>query len=77
MKEPLHADKITGAAQKVGDKTLPVSQRLAALNQLEILQDKYAALNGGASRGMSGGQITDAPKATMRFNPATGKVEPM
>jgi hypothetical protein len=34
-------------AARVGDRTLPVSVRLASLASLEQLQDKYAALNGG------------------------------
>lgn len=36
-------------AAAVGDRTKPVSQRLAAAQELKSLQDKYAELNGGAA----------------------------
>jgi hypothetical protein len=36
-------------AGMVGDKTKPLSQRLAALDTLEQLQQKYAHLNGGGN----------------------------
>lgn len=37
-------------AGRVGDRTLPVSERLAALDAVERLQDSYAHLNGGGPR---------------------------
>ena len=44
-------------AGAVGDKTLPTSQRIAAVKQLKLLQDKYAELNGAAPA------TEDKPKA--------------
>jgi hypothetical protein len=43
----------------VGDRTKPLSQRLAALQTLEDLQQKYAALNGGGNAVNSGGATGD------------------
>jgi hypothetical protein len=37
-------------AARVGDRTLPVRERLEALDELETLQDKYDELNGGTPR---------------------------
>jgi hypothetical protein len=38
----------------VGDRSKPISQRTAALDELERLQQKYSALNGGNSGGATG-----------------------
>jgi hypothetical protein len=51
----------------VGDKTKPLSQRLAALDTLERLQNKYAHLNGGAETNkapatVAQGAFSDAAK---------------
>jgi hypothetical protein len=42
-------------AALVGDRTKPLSQRMAALDTLEKLQNKYAHLNGGSNVVNSGG----------------------
>ncbi len=55
-------------AAAVGDRTKPVSQRLAALDSLEKLQAKYAVLNGG-------GAAPQTPVATLRWNPQTMRTE--
>lgn len=49
-------------AALVGDRTKPLSQRLSALDTLEKLQQKYAALN-------SGGNVVNAGGATGEFGP--------
>jgi hypothetical protein len=54
-------------AGMVGDKTKPLSQRLAALDTLERLQNKYAHLNGGAETNkapatVAQGAFSDAAK---------------
>jgi hypothetical protein len=38
----------------VGDRSKPISQRMAALDELERLQQKYAHLNSGGSGGATG-----------------------
>lgn len=68
--------KIQAAA--VGDRTKPVSQRLKAAEELQSLQNKYAALNGmtpAQAPGAPDKPAAAAPVATMRYNPATGKLE--
>lgn len=42
-------DNYKTMAAKVGDRTVPISERLAALNTLETLHRKYAAINGTSS----------------------------
>jgi hypothetical protein len=50
-------------AGMVGDKTKPMSQRLAALDTLEQLQQKYAHLNGGGNAiNATGGAPAPDPK---------------
>jgi hypothetical protein len=46
-------------AALVGDRTKPLSTRLAALDTLESLQSKYAHLNGGGNAVNSGGATGD------------------
>lgn len=64
-------------AGAVGDKTVPISQRIAAAKELKLLQDKYADLNGYAAQ--TGGASGDfsAPKparsASMADIAATAK----
>lgn len=56
-------------AGDVGNPSLPVSTRMAALEQIELLNLKYAGQNiPGASSGAA------KPKR-LKFNPATGKIE--
>jgi len=63
-------------AAAVGDRTKPVSQRLKAAEELQSLQNKYAALNGMTPTGAPGAPDKPAaPVATMRYNPKTGKLE--
>lgn len=57
-------------AAKVGDRTVPVSERMAALKTLETLQKRYADINAGVPE-----SAPAARKATKRFNPATGRIE--
>lgn len=49
-------------AAAVGDRTKPISQRLAALDELKTLQDKYADLNGGPAKA-----APDAPSPSKSF----------
>lgn len=54
----------TTMAGKVGDRTVPVSERLAALDELRKLQTKYKSLNQGA--GASGaGNLSAAEQAEL------------
>ncbi len=62
-------DNYKTMAGKIGDRTIPVKERTAALETVVKLQEKYKQLNQGA---------VDAPKgptATMRWNPQTRKLE--
>lgn len=66
-------------AALVGDRTKPVSQRLAALDTLEGLQQKYAHLN-GRSDNSAPAKVVDvlpktAPKGTRARDTATGQVK--
>jgi hypothetical protein len=58
-------------AGKIGDRTVPIPERKAALVEVERLQRKYADINGTpmppAAAGATGG--------VRRYNPATGKIE--
>lgn len=56
-------------AGKVGDRTIPVSERLAALEEVERI---YAS-----GKGPSGSVITKEtqPAKVKRYNPATGRIE--
>jgi hypothetical protein len=56
-------------AGKVGDRTVPVAERKAALNKLIQLQEKYKSLNQTSA--------DSTPKATgvRKYNPKTGKIE--
>jgi hypothetical protein len=59
----------TTMAGKIGDRTVPIKERKAALAEVERLQRKYAAINGTP--------MPNAPPAgaVRRYNPATGKIE--
>lgn len=64
-------------AGQVGDSTLPVSQRLASLNEVERIQQKYAHLNGGQNQTQT--QVldtlpTNAPKGQRVRDTETGQV---
>ena len=50
-------------AAEVGDRTKPVSQRLAAAKELQSLQAKYAELNGGAANTGGATGSFDSPKS--------------
>lgn len=56
-------------AGKVGDSTVPIKERLAALAEVRKLQQKYAAINGTPVQAQP-----DANKVR-KFNPATGRIE--
>jgi hypothetical protein len=61
-------------AGRVGDRTLPVAERVAALNEVEAIQKRYAHLNsGGSSQGAQ--QPQQGQRATLRYNAQTGKLE--
>jgi len=57
-------------AAKVGDRTVPIPERLAALDTLESLQRKYASINKTAVPAEDGEQ-----QRVRKFNPATGRIE--
>ena len=61
----------TTMAGKIGDRTVPIAERMAALEEVDRLQRKYADINGTpmppAAAGGTGG--------VRRYNPATGKIE--
>lgn len=59
-------------AGDVGNENLPVSTRLAALEQIEILNLKYAGQN---IPGSNAAPATPGPTRRLKFNPATGKIE--
>lgn len=50
-------------AARVGDRTVPVEARLAALDELERIQQRYAHLNGGS------GQTSSQPQAPIGGTP--------
>jgi hypothetical protein len=56
-------------AGQVGDSTLPIAQRMAALQQVRMLQQRYAHLNGTP--------MEEAPATgkVRKFNPETGRIE--
>lgn len=57
-------------AGKIGDRTVPVAERKAALQTVVTLQEKYKHLN------QSGQSVESTGNATVRkFNPATGRIE--
>lgn len=59
-------------AAKVGDRTVPVQERMAALDTLESIQRKYSATNQAYKSGSTG----RPPRATHGgINPATGQME--
>lgn len=55
-------------AAKVGDRTVPVQERVAALNALQGLQEKYKHLNQGSTSASGASTVR-------KFNPATGRIE--
>lgn len=58
-------------AGRIGDRNLPIGVRQKAAEEVKRLQNKYSELNGGpASETQSA-----TPRATMRFNPQTGRLE--
>jgi hypothetical protein len=59
-------------AGRVGDSSVPVSQRLAAIDTLEELHRRYAGLAPVVSPRGSSGVVGGSVK---RFNPATGRLE--
>ena len=61
-------------AGDVGNENLPVSTRLAALEQIEILNLKYADQNIPGS-GATAAAPAAKPARRLKFNPATGKIE--
>ena len=62
----------TTMAGKIGDRTVPIKERKAALAEVERLQRKYAEINGtpipDAASGASDGKVR-------RYNPQTGRIE--
>jgi hypothetical protein len=54
------------AAAQIGETTIPVETRAAALDTIDALQRKYQDRAAGTQ---------DAPRPTKRYNPATGKIE--
>lgn len=56
-------------AGKIGDRTIPVAERQAALKTVVALQEKYKDLNSGAS------QDAGTQKPVRRYNPQTGRIE--
>lgn len=58
-------------AGKIGDSTVPIPERLAALETVRKLQGKYAAINGTP---MAAPQ-TGGTDRVRKFNPQTGKIE--
>lgn len=71
-------------AGKVGDRTVPIAERVAALNMVKNLWTKYERLNPDAFEGGAPSQPAPVPtpqrratdrKPVRRFNPATGQIE--
>lgn len=61
-------------AGKIGDRTVPVAERQAALKEVKRLQEKYRSINLDNTAQPS---APAAPSGVRRFNPATGKLEAM
>lgn len=61
-------------AGKVGDRTVPVAEREAALQVVEQLYQKYS---GAPVVGPSATNPAQTPAPTMRWNPQTRKLEPV
>lgn len=61
-------------AGRIGDRNLPIGTRQAAAQEVKRLQQKYAELNGGAPAEQPS-QSQSAPRATMRYNPQSGRLE--
>lgn len=61
-------------AGRIGDRNLPIGTRQAAAQEVKRLQQKYAELNGGAPAEQPA-QNQPASRATMRYNPQTGRLE--
>ncbi len=57
-------------AGQVGDKNIPVQQRINAVKELKLLQDKYAELNGGYAKqgGATGGWTGKDQASTNNIN---------
>lgn len=63
-------------AAQVGNRWAPAAQRLSALNTLEELHKKYAALNSsGSAKAESPWSPASAGGGVRHYNPATGKLE--
>ncbi len=60
----------TTMAGRVGDRTLPIEARKAALRTVIELQDKYAELNGGAPAAPARGMRAAAPASAAAAAPA-------
>lgn len=58
-------------AGRIGDRNLPIGVRQKAAEEVKRLQSKYSELNGGAPAQ----EQPQSPRATMRFNPQTGRLE--
>lgn len=65
-------------AGRVGDRSLPVAQRMASLDEVERLQKKYAAYNGGtapeAGQNLIQSLPKTAPKGQRVRDTASGKI---
>lgn len=61
----------TTMAGKIGDRTVPIAERMAALEEVERLQRKYADINGTPMAPAAAG----GTNSVRRYNPATGKIE--
>lgn len=59
-------------AGKIGDRTVPVAERQAALQEVKRLQEKYKSINQDVAMPAA---PTPAQGKVRRFNPATGMIE--
>jgi hypothetical protein len=55
-------------AGRAADRSLPIKQRLAAIDEVEKLQMRYSKYNGGTNDGGASGQWGDKPKAPQSFD---------
>ncbi len=60
-------------AGRVGDRTLPVAQRLASLNEVERIQKKYAHLNGGEQGASNKAEEPKASKTVVKTGTYGGR----
>lgn len=70
------------AAGRVADRSLPIDQRIAAAQEVKYFEQKAIRQAAGQQSGGASGswepnsnQTAPQPRATMRFNPATGRLE--